>query len=294
MNTASEHAARSGRRNRIILAALAFLTIWGFGTTAWFWNDNHEMVRNLNAGRLIREQLLGEKLQLEKRILQLNGRIERDQEDIGGAESRIADLRKKVEQAVARAKGSEGAVRRNKDLLAEVAALRAEKERLEVIASTGASNERDLQDQLYKVTVERDALTAELEQHKAGAQMVNNAEVDALRGRKGRITVLARRTRQVRMAFDLPNNLAHQASFKIIAPDGRTYAGADPAISMTVDEVEPEPTASIDMMPLSARGERASRVHLKFDPTEKLKPGTYRIDVLVGGDYLNTVLLNLR
>ena len=295
MNTSSDSTTGNGKKKRIVMGVLAFLTLVGFMTTFYFQGESQRLAHVVDDGKLHSERLLAEKLQLDKQIAELRVRGEMDQEALGESESKMEALRRRVEGAIAHSKGLESSARKGNRLEKELAALRLLKEQLELKLTTAASITRDAEDQLYNVTVERDALASKLENQQAAASMVNNAEVDALRGKKGRLTVLARRTKELRMAFDMPQNLAQGASFKIIAPDGRNYTGADPSVSMSIDRPEPEPTTSIDLMPLSTTpGERASRVHLKFTPTEKLQPGTYRIDVMAGGEYLNTILLNLR
>ncbi len=294
MNTVIDTTTRSRMRKRIVLGVLAFLTLSGYMSTVYFKGENQRLTQVADDSRLHSERLLAERLQLEKRIAELHVRGEKYQEELSASEIRVEALRHRMEATVAHSKGLEGAARKGPHLEKEVASLRTMNEQLELKVTTSANSVRDVEDLLYKVTLERDALAAKLEDHQAASRMVNNAEVDGLRGKNGRITVVARRTKEVRIAFDMPENLAQGASFKIIAPDGRDYTGADPSVSRTIDQMEMEPSASIELMPISSPGERASRVHLKFTPAEKLQPGTYRIDVMAGGEYLNTILLNLR
>lgn len=295
MESERDNPRRNNGRQRMVIAALALLTLTGIGTAVYFGSENAALGRSADEAKLTSERLLGEKLQLEKQIAELGGRLSTKSEALTESERKEEDLKRRVEQALARAKGLEGSARKSKDLERQVAELRKTKEQLELTLATNASLEHDLRDQLERTAKERDEFATELAEHKAGAQMVNNAEVDALRGKKGKLTVMARRAKEIRMAFDLPGSMAQGASFKIIAPDGHNYSGADPAISMSLETMEPEPFAAVDLMPEALSDtDRAARVHLKFTPTEKLQPGTYRIDVMAGGEYLNTVLLNLR
>ena len=293
MKTSSESNGRSKGRKKVVIATLALLTLWGSGTTAYYWSQHNDMTAGLNDGKLANERLLAEKLQLEKQLASLSVKLDKETEALGTANHEASDLRRRVEAAIARSRNLEGAARKNRDMQKELTELRSLKQQLEASLASASGNERQLRDQLNTMTRERDELATRLEEHLAGAQMVNNAEVDALRGRKGKLTVVARRTKQIRMAFDLPKDMAHTASFKVITPDGRSYSGSDPAISMTVSDTGSEPTAAVELIPGLVK-DRASRVHLTFTPEAKLKPGSYRIDVMSGSEYLNTVLLNLR
>lgn len=284
---------KSGRM-RPLIALLTFLTLGGLGTTCYLAMENSNMLTDVNNGKLDKERLWGEKLSVEKQVADLHGRLDNSNEALATAEHTIVNMRQRVEEAIARARKADQVAHRNRELTRALADLREEKLQLEDRLNFVERDSRTLQDKLYQVTLDRDALANTLAERNEGARMVNNAEVDALRGRKGRLTVIARRTREIRMAFDLPNGLAQGTTFKIITPDGRTFEGADPSISSTVDEPQAEPMASTDPTPTPVTGDRAARVHLRFAPQEKLKPGAYRIDVSSGGEYLNTVLLNLR
>lgn len=289
-----EENSKGSNRTTIAIVALSLLLLGSFAATSYFESEKQAAINGLNESKLIAERLLGEKLQLEKDIVDLGVRLQSGTEALGSSEQQVAELHRRVEAAIKHSTGLEAAARRSNRLAREVADLSALKQRMEVQLATAHSNAQDLQEQLEHTTGERDALTAQLEQHRDGARMVNNAEVDAVRGRKGRLTVVARRANEIRMAFDLPEGLAKGASFKIITPSGRNYSGADPAVSMSVDESDAEATASLATVPLATAKERASRVHLTFKPEQKLEAGTYRIDVMSEGAYLNTVLLNLR
>jgi len=139
MNTASGSTKRSERQKKIVIAALAFLALWGFGTTAYLWSDNHEMAATVHKGRLNNERLLAEKLQLEKQIAEWRVRGEKDQEALGRSVSKMGTLRCRVEAAVAHSTCLEGAARKGNRLQKEVAALRAQKEKLESKLTTSVN-----------------------------------------------------------------------------------------------------------------------------------------------------------
>jgi phage shock protein A len=275
-------------------AALAVTTCAAVGTTVHIINEDDRQRSAIEQERLKHERLLGDKLQLEKLMAGLQVELNGAQQDNTDARLRIAELERRIKQSEDRARGlearSNGSSRTRKELAA------AQQERTGLLNELEAlrATERDLRAQLAQARNDHDALAARFEQQQMGAQMVNNAEVEALRGRKEKLTVVARRTREIRMAFDLPQHLAEQASFRIISPKGAQYKGADPALSWTFDKPGHEPMASIALIEGSTSSARAARVHLRFNPKEKLEPGVYRIDVHSGETYLNTVLLRLR
>lgn len=284
----------SDRRTRYTVIALALLAAGAMTTAAYFHNRSDSFRKGADTGKLDQQRLLGEKLQLEKRLVEQGVSSSRDKDALSGSEARIAELERRVQEARDRNRSLENKAKGHDRLNKELAEQKAMYAALEGRIGGQQLSEQDLRAQLNKLAAERDGLLARIEQQQAGAQMVNNALVDATHGRKAKLTVKARRAKNLRMAFDLPEHLASNASFKIITPGGKSFNGNDPSISMTMDQGEPEALASIDLMSGVTPGVRAARVNLQFTPKSKLEPGTYRIDVWSGDTYLNTVLLNLR
>ncbi len=290
---AQENSGGSTARKRATIIALVLLTAGVIGTTIFMVGGGSDKVKAaVEKERLENERLLGDKLQLEKRLNDQEGSLHDERKRNTDADARIADLERRVKQAQEHARALEGRARSTDKAKKDLAEAQAQREQLMTQLAELRSSERDLRGQLAQAMADRDAIAARFDQQQQGAQMVNNAEVDALRGKKEKLTVVAKRTRQIRMAFDLPEHLAQQANFKIISPKGRSYEGKDPSIAMSIDPHEGEPMASVEL--LSGPGSRASRIHLTFRPKEKLEPGLYRIDVRSGDTYLNTVLLRLR
>jgi hypothetical protein len=285
---------RSGGRT-IIPITLAMLTAAALGTAYHFHDAYTGQQAAMDQGRLSHERLLGEKLQLEKQVIEVDGRLSVERTERTEAEQRVQDLERRVKEALdrqrgleARARQADRAAKRAKELESANGALNGE-------LSSARASVQELRAELDRMRSERDALAAQVEARSQSAWMVNNAVVEALRGRKGRLTVKARRTNEIRMAFDLPKEMAQHANFRVITPDGSAFAGSDPALSMDIDTTPDDAAlAAVDLTAGMLPGEPTARVHLKFDPDRRLQPGTYRIDVRSGDTYLNTVLLNLR
>lgn len=292
MNNSNEN--KSTARMRVAVITLAVLTAGAIATTGYLLNESAGLRKGEDTGKLNQERLLGEKLQLEKRVVEIGADLTREKDAFQGSEARIAELERRVQEARDRNRNLEGKAHGYDRIRKELAEQKAQYTALEARAGRQQLSEQELRAQLDALGAERDALMARIEHQQAGAQMVNNAVVDATQGRKAKLTVKARRASELRMAFDLPEHLAAKASFKIITPTGQSFTGNDPSISMTLDAMEPEALASLDLIAPMPPGARASRVNLKFTPKSKLAPGTYRIDISSGDTYLNTVLLNLR
>ncbi|MCB0795777.1 MAG: hypothetical protein KDB88_13675 [Flavobacteriales bacterium] len=293
MGTKTEHE-RSDRRQKVVIAALALMTFGALGTSIYYYNaDQHDRLL-ADMGKLANERMLGEKLRMEKQLVEAIDA--RDQEKTGrlDGEALIGVLEKRVKEAQDRVRDLERRANATTKARKELEALQAEKAALEARLNTALAAERDLQARTNTLQADRDALAAKLDQQRTGAWMVNNAQVEALRGKKQKLTVKARNTREMRLAFDLPKDLASLANFRIVSPSGKTYQGNDPAISMSFEAPDGEATASLSLIMGGPGSEQPARVHLRFEPKEKLEPGVYTIDVRSGETYLNTVRLSLR
>jgi len=284
----------ANRRSRVaipVITATALLA-GGFLLTSGKGSTNGEA----DALRLAKEEILGEKLHLEKQLAELERQHADTKERAFEAEQRALDLERRLAAAAqSMPKGANGSRtdtgRRMKSELAE--ALEAQ-ERLRRELDGARDGQRSLQDQLNMLRADRDALAARLGQQQQGARMVNNASVEAVRGKRQHLTVRARRTNEIRMAFDLPEEVARTANFKIVSPGGRTFEGGNPALSLTSGDENDGALAARFMLAGESGQDRAKRVHLLFKPEKRLEPGTYRIDICSGETYLNTVMLNLR
>lgn len=281
-------------RPKWMAASLALVTCATIGTTVHIMNEGDRQRSAIEQERLKHERLLGDKLQLEKLNAGLQADLNIEQEGHADARMQIAALERRVKEAQQHARDLEARSRGSNKARKELAEAQKEQARLQQELEGLRATERDLRDQLARARNERELLAVRLDQQQMGAQLVNNAEVDAVRGRQEKLTVVARRTREIRMAFDLPQHLADQARFQIISPKGTSYKGGDPVLSWTIDKPGSEPMASVELVEGTTPSARAARVHMRFNPKEKLEPGVYRIDVHSGETYLNTVLLRLR
>jgi hypothetical protein len=253
---------------------------------------------DVNSLRLAKEELIGEKLQLEKQLAELERKHADAEVLVHDAELRIRELEElsarpqqalRSNAAAASASGNSGNIGR---LKRELAGSLDAQDLLRRQLGTAQVDQRKLQEQLDQLRAERDALVARLAQQQT-VQMVNNTSVEAVRGKRQQLTTRARRANEIRMAFDLPEHIASNASFQIISPSGKTFEGGGAALSVAPGPEQDEALAARFMLAGGGQ-ERASRVHLHFRPEKRLEAGTYRIDIRSGELYLNTVMLNLR
>lgn len=271
--------------------ALATVMVGAIGTTGYLMVQQHELEHKVQVHQREVERVKGEERQLKDLLEAMALQVDEAEQEKETGMARVAELERLMKEAEVRAALLQSAAAGNTKRMEELAEARRVMVDLRSELDRARAKELDLRADIDRVKNEKEALAHRLDQNNAAALMVNNAELEARQGKKGKLTVKARRTNEVHMAFDLPRSLAQGASFIMTSPKGKQYSSAEPVVSASRNPSDA--TASMGLM-AKPDPANASRVDLKFRPKEKLEPGVYRIDVRSGKDHLQTVYLNLR
>ncbi|HKR03012.1 MAG TPA: hypothetical protein VJY62_00135, partial [Bacteroidia bacterium] len=95
--------------------------------------------------------------------------------------------------------------------------------------------------------------------------------------RNEKLTVVARRTRQIKVSFDMPQGIEADIKFNITKPDGTKLSGANDGIAFIVFE---NPDAALSASTNEATGLKLSKkVEMTYKPKAKLKAGDYIIEM---------------
>ena len=274
-----------------LIAALAIISLCGVGGTAYLYDQQKGLEEAAQVERSAKDQALAEQHATFAKLTESQKNLGAALDEKGATQEQLAAMEGKLHATEDRAAQLERLPRTDGKQARELAELKQTALQLRDQLANAAAKEQELQASADRSNAERDALARQMEQLQAAAHMVNNAELTALKGKKGKLTVKARRTTEVRMAFDLPEDLAKGANYKVTTPKGQNYTGASPAIAAVHGSEE---TASMTASGKPSRTIRSSRVDLSFKPKGKLEPGVYKIDVSSGTDYLQTVYLRLR
>ena len=274
------------------IVALALLATGAIGTTAYIHDQQSALEQEVRSALADKDNALAEQQAAMARLTITSDLLSRTEQKNAEAMNSNADLISKLEKAEARASELASIGVRNAKQAKELADLKLTAQQLRDKLKDAQATELDLRTAADRANADREALAHQLDLRDAGARMVNNAQVDALKGKKAKITVKARRANELHMAFDLPEALASGANFTITSPKGTEYTGQDPSVSTS--RAMNESTASATATGKASKAASTARVDLKFNPKKKLEPGVYRIDVSSGKDYLQTFYLNLR
>ncbi len=278
-------------RTSTALIACALITLGALGSATYLYVQYDGLEDAVAQGRLALDNALAEQRTAQTLVLDTRSLLDQAQQKELDDMERIAALEKDLSLNEARAASLEQTIGRNATQSKELAELRSTAQGLRDQLALALELELDLRMAADKAKADRDLLAHQLDEREVGASMVNNAELTALRGKKGKLTVKARRTNEVYMAFDLPGSLASGAHFTMTSPKGKQYSSAEPVVSASRHRSDATASVGLVAKPDAAN---TSHVDLKFRPTEKMQPGIYRIEIRSGKDYLQTVFLSLR
>ena len=285
----------TARKVALLTTILFFATLSGLLILQ---NKNWDLDQVLQDTRIQQERLVSEKLQLEKSIAQFKSELNK----IGGENK---DLNAKITEQLAQIEKIEKENKRYRSTASQVDALKKQKGELEAMLKELERDMRNMNNTISDLTAEnakirmenRDlaANNAKLNDHVSALQEVaiNNALVEAVQGKKKqRLTVVAKRTKELKMEVDLPASMTQNLKLKVIDPQGKELTEKDGVASITEVLSDNTLTASLTMV----EGElvTAKRMRLEFAPKAKLKNGTYTLEVSNGVKSLGKVQIKLR
>lgn len=274
----------------IVITGLFFTSLIGI---VYLHDSNASLEQLLNGNLLKTESVLSEKLQLEKEIIDFrkqmasytgtNKDLDRKLKD---ATNKLAQREKQLKNA---AQGSASAKE-----LAELKKLKAELER-EMASLQGnlmnTLNDRDkLSDELALANARNRELNNTVSIMEAMA--LNNYRIDATK-RNDKHTVVARRTRNLNVAFDFPSDVADKVQFKVHTPDGKVIDKGDGALTYQIIDEPGEYSASLEVQNF-AGGKSSKRIEMRYKPTERMKKGLYTIDIMNGQTYIASCQVYLK
>jgi len=279
--------------------AVAFVaTVAMVAAVLWLLNTrsiNASLEEGLQKERLKSESLLSEKLLIEKDL-------EKIKEQMSSLRGHNAELDKVLQETEAKLKRQEADYNRMKRENQSLAQIKKQRQELQLI-------QRQLENELAMLRTSYAALeskNAELNNtiasledrnrilsddlNRALLASIDQGQVQAVRGKSERLTVRARRTQKLMANFEVPGNLK-QLSFRIIQPDGNVLGKDAGTTAFTTAPSDESVTASTER---TASTSKMQRVQMVYIPKEKLKSGTYTVEILNENLYVGSLRVKLR
>lgn len=286
------------KRDRIIAAistALFFIALFGM---IMIHDSNKSLEEMLNGAKLKNETILSEKLSLDKEIRDyksqlaaLRGKNKELDQYLTTANTNLAAKEKQIRVILK----DNPRVKSLEKELADIKGMRTELEN-QIAMLTGKikgleGNNSDLNSQVAALTARNKELSAQNEVMKAFA--ANNYQIEATRGSKDKLTVVARRTKKLKVGFDLPQNVVENVKFKIKTPEGKTIDQEDDGLTATILAPEDGSDLMVSLVPMEDF-EVTKRIEMKYEPKKRLSKGLYTIDIYNGETYMVSCQVKLR
>ena len=267
-----------------------------FGALLWLLNTqriNKALGNDLDQEKLKSESMLSEKLLLQKEIDQfkgqLNALVRKNKEldkTITTTSFRLNEQQITNEALSAENKSLKKIKKQrdefsalNKELLNRVETLN------EMLVRTRHENEAMV---LAMNSLEQRSRVLEDELNKAILTSVDNTQVQSWKSNK--LTVKARQAKKLVATFEVPSELLN-LNYSITDPAGKIVTGKDGLIaSRKVGEGKTYIASRGD----HTKGFAHAQVEMTYTPNEKLKPGTYKIEILNDNLYVGSLQAGLR
>ncbi|HTJ48882.1 MAG TPA: hypothetical protein VL443_05445 [Cyclobacteriaceae bacterium] len=289
----------NGNKRSGIVTAIAILLLIGAGIFLTVeMNLNNRLVDDLKNEKLNAESLLSQKLSVGKELHKITS-------DLKQGEEKISDLNKLLLASLQKLETAQRDLKKSKDQTATVARLKKEskellkqKEYLEQQVAYYKISLKDLQssnDDLKKAVAllqqQNKDLTDALNEQRLAS--MNEILIES-RKKNNRLTVKAKRTRNLVVSVDLPSN-ADKLSYKIVDPFGEELTEKDGTISSKiVSENKPRSQAFYTAENSAVPKSTFNRVEITYLAKEKLTAGTYKIDIQSNSKSIGSLQVMLR
>lgn len=279
-------------------AIAVITTVLFVGSLFWLMNTNrvnNSLEAGLQEQRLKSEEMLSEKLLLEKDIQKFKDQLAKLKAD----NKRLDDL---VHSTSAKLRNQESDYNRMKKENATVGQIKKQRQDLQALKSQLENELTALRTSYAALEAKNDELNntvASLQErnrvltddlNRAMFTAVDQSQIQAVKGKSERLTVRARRTKKLIANFEVPSNLK-SLSFRIADSKGNVLRSDEGSIAFTSKPSERGLLASADN---STDANRLQKVEMVYTPKEKLKTGIYTVEILNENLYVGSLKVKLK
>ena len=261
--------------------------------------NNSLLSEDLKAEKVRTESLAGEKSNLKKEMeklrkelssfdfknKELEGAIKKAQYQLAEKESHIARLTKENGGIAALRKELDAIRKIRKDLIAELEGMKKSNTQLE-------AEVMELSRTIAALRRENESLQNRISEKPI---MAYNFRIEAVKKRKDKLSVKARKVEKVHISFDVnsPKDLGGEVYVKLRSDkagdlQGQTLLAYEEAVQPEDEQLWASSEASI-IVP-----EEFKRFNVAFDPKDKMAEGVYHVMVYSGNHYLGSTQFRLR
>jgi hypothetical protein len=256
---------------------------------------NDSLVAGLHKEKLKSESLLSEKLVLEKDIQKIKDQLVA----LKGESSEYNNIVKSTTEKLHAQESEYNRMKKDNLTLASIKKQRQELISLQAQLEIELQSLRNSYTDLELKNKELSTVVMSLEEqnriltddlNRAMFATVDHSQIQALKGKAGKLTVRARKTKKLIANFEVPSNLKN-LSFRLIDSKGNLLTADEGTIASTILPSDNNFTASTDA---SMLGNRLQKVEMIYLPKEKLKTGVYTVEILNDNLYVGSLKVKLK
>lgn len=256
---------------------------------------NSTLSNNLDEERLRSESLLSEKLLLEKDIEKMKEKIldMRDKSYNLDQLAKNATLKLEAQEAEFKKLKKDNItlaeVKKQREQLAELRReLEAELEALRISHADLEAKNAELSNTIAALEERNNILEQDL--NRALIASVDQSQVEAVKGRKDRLTIKARRADKLIANFEVPASLKN-LSFRIVDPKGNTLSQKEGDFATITKQSGNNFFASAEA---GTQEKSLQTVEMKYTPKNRLRSGVYTVEILNDNLYVSSLKIKLR
>ncbi|MEX2233330.1 MAG: hypothetical protein WD824_14300 [Cyclobacteriaceae bacterium] len=279
--------------------AIAMVTTALFiGSLFWLMNTkrvNSSLETGLQDERLKSEEYLSEKLLLERDLLKIKDELL----ILQGTNAEQGDLVKSMSTKLAnqeaeydRMKKQNISLHQIKKQRQELIALQSQLENeLQSIKLSHAELETKNNELTHSVASLQDRNRILMDDlNRAMFAAVDHSQIQALKGKKEKLTIRARKTNKLIANFEVPANLKN-LSFRIVDSKGNSLTQKDGTMASTISPSDKSYMATTDSESISSK---LQKVEMVFIPKARLETGVYTVEILNENLYVGTLKVKLK
>ena len=274
------------------VATTGFVLALGFGIMQQ--HQNAKCTEAMNESKLFGEKSLSEKLKLQKQFDQTKSELTGIQQKNVELKKEIASEKRQLKETRTKAEALGKDNGRVKSLEKQLSESKKNKAAIEAQLAELGQKIKSLEEQNQSLDLVAKKAQAEAKKAKddlaLNHSLASNFRAEAHKGKKSKLTVLAKKTKKMVVGFDVPQSLGEGVKFQVKTPSGKKYMSGS-------DELKAQQVSNTGLIFASAGNpemEVTKRIELTFKPKDKLEAGIYHIEIINGSTKVGTCQIALR
>jgi hypothetical protein len=265
--------------------------------SAYLFLNKHSLQTKLSDEKVKSENLLAEKLKLDKSITLFQTELSELKGKNKQLDNMIADSNMKIlkkNQEIDRLLVQNASIPELKKKLAELEQLKNQlagslNDANSIVAQLKGENQR-LSQQLETAMNSNREISNDI----AVLKVINsdNYRTEAVKGKKDKLTINARKTDKIMVSFDIPSSVGKDVYFNLVMPNGKELSSLKDFAAKV--EFEENGDAFIASTNSFMGGEGTQRVKMSYDANDKLTKGVYVFQVYNHDKFLGSTQMRLK